>query len=214
VASQVGSGFGLVLIFLGVFSFMGGAFTSGIWWFLIGIFLRNAARMSYKQLVVRQSLRGETVRRFARGKVHTVPPSLSVAKLVDEYIYEYHYKMFPVAADGAVQGCVTTRQVKEVPRTEWESVTVGEIAEPCSENNAIGPDTDVMEALSLMRRTGNSRLLILEDGRLAGVLTLKDLLEFLHLKLDLEQGEGAAWDREADIEAAVASSGESTQEQE
>jgi CBS domain-containing protein len=44
-----------------------------------------------------------------------------------------------------------------------------------------------MEALSTMSRTRNSRLLVVDGDRLVGVITLKDLLQFLSLKLDLER---------------------------
>jgi CBS domain-containing protein len=38
-----------------------------------------------------------------------------------------------------------------------------------------------------MNQTGLSRLLVAEDGRLVGILTLKDLLAFLSLKVEMEQ---------------------------
>jgi Zn-dependent protease len=50
----------------------------------------------------------------------------------------------------------------------------------------VAPETDAMEALSLMNRTGSSRLMVLEGDRLAGVISLKDLLKFLELKVELE----------------------------
>ena len=37
-----------------------------------------------------------------------------------------------------------------------------------------------------MRRTGNSRLMVVEGGELIGVLVLKDLLELIALKINLE----------------------------
>jgi CBS domain-containing protein len=46
-----------------------------------------------------------------------------------------------------------------------------------------------MQALSRMSQTGNSRLLVLEGDKLAGIITLKDILNFLSLKMDLEEGE-------------------------
>ena len=42
-----------------------------------------------------------------------------------------------------------------------------------------------MKALSLMSRTGTSRLLVAEEGRLVGILALKDLLKFFALKMEL-----------------------------
>jgi hypothetical protein len=41
-----------------------------------------------------------------------------------------------------------------------------------------------------MRLTGSSRLLVAEGDRLVGILSLKDLLSFLHLKIELESPDG------------------------
>jgi predicted transcriptional regulator len=84
-------------------------------------------------------------------------------------------------------GCVTIDQVKEIDRKDWASRSVGELARGCSEENTIGPDEDVMKALALMQKTGRSRLLVAEGGKLAGVIALKDVLGFIALKLDLEE---------------------------
>ena len=40
-----------------------------------------------------------------------------------------------------------------------------------------------------MHRTQNGRFLVMEGGRLTGVVTLKDMLKFLSVKLDLEESE-------------------------
>jgi high-affinity K+ transport system ATPase subunit B len=40
-----------------------------------------------------------------------------------------------------------------------------------------------------MNRTGNSRLMIVEGSKLLGVISLKDMLKFMAIKLDLESGE-------------------------
>jgi len=40
--------------------------------------------------------------------------------------------------------------------------------------------------LSRMQRSGNSRLMVTENGRLVGIVTLKDMLKLLALKIDLE----------------------------
>ena len=58
VSAGIGSGFGIVLIFLGIFRVLGGNVIGGVWWFLIGLFLRGAAQMSYQQLLVRKALEG------------------------------------------------------------------------------------------------------------------------------------------------------------
>jgi Zn-dependent protease/predicted transcriptional regulator len=187
VSSQIGSGFGVLLIVMGIFSFIRGNFIGGIWWALIGMFLRNASQMSYQRLMMQRAFEGEPVRRFMKPDPVTVPVSISLRQLVDDYIYKYHFKMFPIMDNGKLSGCITTREVKEVPQSEWDQHTVGEVSKPCSSENTISPDADAMDALSTMNRTRNSRLMVVEGDRLFGVITLKDLLDFLSLKLDLEQ---------------------------
>ena len=45
-----------------------------------------------------------------------------------------------------------------------------------------------MDALGRMNRSGNGRLIVVEDDRLVGVVRLKDLLRFIEIKVDLEMG--------------------------
>ncbi len=187
VSSSIGSAFGLGLIFLGILRFIGGEVIGGVWMFLIGMFLRNAAQMSYQQLLVRKALEGEPVRRFMNADPVTVQSSLTVEKLVEDYIYKYHHKMFPVMEGEKLVGCITTRQIKEIPREDWARETIREAASPVSAENTISAATDAVKALAMMNQTGVSRLLVVEGGRLVGLVTLKDLLDFFSLKVELEE---------------------------
>lgn len=187
IASNCGAGFGLILIFLGIISFLNGNIIGGLWLLLIGLFLRGASRTSYEQLLIRKAFAGEQVRRLMNSEPITVPPSLSIRDFVEEYIYKYHFKMFPVQEDGRLVGCITTRNVKEAPQEEWGRRTVGEIARDCTRENSISPDADAMVALSVMNKGGHSRLMVVENGKLVGVISMKDMLAFLALKLELEE---------------------------
>ncbi len=185
-ASRIGAGFGAGLIGLGVLSILFGNFIGGMWWFLIGMFLRGAAKASYKQMEIRDALKGEPIGRFMNKNPVTVPASISIAELVHDYIYAYHFHMFPVARDSKILGCISTKEVKKVPREEWDRHSVQEMLSPCSKDNTVSPDTDAMDVMSILQRTGSSRLLVMDQERLVGVIALKDLLQFLSLKLDLE----------------------------
>jgi Zn-dependent protease/CBS domain-containing protein len=189
IASGIGSFFGIALAALGVVSLFFGNFVGGIWWILIGLFLRGAARSSYRKLLVTEMLKGEPVERFMSSQVITVGPQITVRELVQDYVYRHHHKMFPVVREGALEGCVTTREVKQVPQEQWNLRTVGEIASPCSEENSVPVETDTTVALAKMNRGGLSRLMVVDGGRLAGVISLKDIMRFLSLKLDLEHGD-------------------------
>ena len=186
IASAIGSGVGTFLIVIGLLTFISGGFITGAWWFLIGMFIRGAAQMSYRQVLIRNALGGETITHFMQPHPVTVPPSISVRDLVDEYFYKYHHKMFPVAQDGALTGCITSSEVKNIPREQWGQLRVQDVLLPCSPETTVSPDTEAVKALSQMNRTGRSRLMVVEGDRLVGVITLKDMLKFLNLKIDLE----------------------------
>jgi Zn-dependent protease len=189
ISSGLGAGFGLFLMIMGIISFIGGNFIGGLWYFLIGIFIRGASQISYRQLLIKNVLVGEPISRFMVADVVTAPPSITVYDLIEDYFYKYHYKMFPVTNNGTLKGCVTTKQIKELSRENWATSRVSDIVKPCSEENTISPDADAMKALSLMNSTGNSRLMVIEGNKLLGVISLKDMLKFMTLKLDLEGGE-------------------------
>jgi CBS domain-containing protein len=97
--------------------------------------------------------------------------------------------MFPVVEEEKLVGCITTRQLRGIPKDEWMTKTVGEIASTCSPENTIAPDTDVIKVLSLMNRTRNSRLMVVEGSKLIGLIALKDIMNFLSIKLDLDKYE-------------------------
>jgi Zn-dependent protease/predicted transcriptional regulator len=186
VTSTIGSGFGLALVLLGVLNVIGGNFIGGMWQVLIGMFLRGAAQMSYQQVLIRRALEGEPIDRFMNSNAITVPPGATIGQLVEDYVYKYHHKMFPVAENGRLLGCVTTQDVQRVPRDQWDQRSVGEIADPCGNENTIERGTDSMQALSQMQRKGASRLMVVHDGHLEGILSLKDMLKFIALKVELE----------------------------
>ena len=191
VTSTIGSGFGVVLIALGVVSVLAGNFIGGMWWFLIGLFVRNAAQSSYQQLLLRQALAGERVDRFMNDQPVAVERSLSVAELVENFVYKYHHKLFPVLDHDRLVGCVTTRQIRALPRDEWQRQTVGAIAVSCSDENTVRPDEDAMMALAKMSRSASSRLMVVEGDRLLGILSLKDLLHFFKSKIELDDLDSA-----------------------
>jgi Zn-dependent protease/CBS domain-containing protein len=187
ISSRIGGIFGTFLIIMGVYFFLRGYFINGMWWFLIGMFLNGAAKSSYTQLITRDALRGEPVQRFMITDPLTVEPSVTIRDLVENYIYKYHFKMFPVVQNDILMGCIATKQIKEIPSDAWDQKTVGDLIVNCSPENTISPHADAVQALSVMNNNQASRLMVVDGNRLRGIITLKDMLQFLALKVELEQ---------------------------
>ncbi|GAB4365688.1 MAG: site-2 protease family protein [Kiloniellaceae bacterium] len=185
-ASNAGKLFGTGLMALGLLSVVTGNFIGGIWWFLIGLFVRGAAASAYQQMLSRSLFEGEPVRRFMTHETVAVPQDLPLSRFVEDYVYAYHYDLFPVVTDGRLAGCIATRQLKTEPREKWPYLAVRDLMVPCTEENTVDPGMDAIEAMALMNRTGNSRLIVAVGDRLVGIVALKDMLELFSLKIDLE----------------------------
>ncbi len=183
VSAQVGSGFGIIMIIFGVLFIFRGNFIGGMWWLLIGLFLRSAAQMSFQQLVAKEIFLTEKVKDLMIKNPLTVPRSTTLAEFIHDYVYKYHFKMFPVVSFGKLAGCISVKQAAAVPRTEWSAHTVGEMMQPLSNENLVGPEEDAFKALALMNRTGNSRLMVVDGDQLVGIIALKDMLKLLSLKM-------------------------------
>jgi Zn-dependent protease/CBS domain-containing protein len=189
-ASLAGQAFAWSLIALGLMQLFAGNMVGGIWSGLIGMFLNGAARSSYQQVLVRQVLQGQPVRRFMTPDPITVPASIDLRHWVEDFVYRYHRKSFPVVSNGHLEGCVETQMLTQIPRTEWDRLTVGQVMRQDLTAMTISPEADAVEALGKMQRGGVSRLVVTEGDRVVGVLSLRDLLGFLELKLELEGGAG------------------------
>jgi CBS domain-containing protein len=185
-ASRFGSGFGLILIALGVLSLLTGNLVGGFWYVILGLFLRSAAQMSYQQVLLRESFEDVPVRRLMKSQPITVSPDLSLRELVEDHIYVHHFKMFPVVEMDRLLGCVTTRAVKEIPREEWEIRTVRSVIGSCADGHTVAPETSVAEALGIMNKNDLSRLMVVRDGHLEGIISLKDILGSLSARQELE----------------------------
>jgi Zn-dependent protease len=187
VSARLGGGFGAALIVLGIFGAIGGNLIPGMWMALIGLFLRGAAGMSYEQLLLTRMLQGEPVSRFARSEVVSAPPDITLDRFVQDYLYKHHFNAFPVVENGRLLGTIEAKDIRAIPPGERAGTHVRDLIKPASEETTIQGEQDAVEALAKMRKNSLARLMVVSPaGQLEGVLSLSDLLELFHLKLELE----------------------------
>lgn len=191
IAASAGDVFGLMLIALGVYSIFRGNLIGGIWQFLIGMFLRTAAAASYQQTMTRRLLADVSVGQVMTRDPIAVPPDTPVGDFIEDFVYRYHHREFPIARNGRLLGRIGTAQVAELERDLWPLTDVSAIAAPCTPADIIAPETGVMDALAQMARSGRGRLFVVSEGRLIGVISQRDLLELLSAKLELAGGRRA-----------------------
>ncbi len=186
ISSRFGGAFAVFLIILGVLSILGGNFIGGLWWFLIGLFIKGASQGSYQNVLFRNMLAGKRVGEIMTHEPVTIPDDINLKEAVEEYFYKYHHRMYPVVRDGEVLGCLTTKMLHDYPQGFWEEKQVADIAEKCNDNNMIDVNEDAFDVLKKINKTQKNRFMVAENGKLCGIITRKDLMDYLFIRMDLE----------------------------
>jgi len=188
VAAQIGSLFAFGFIIFGLMAAftMEGGVIFGVWLTIIGFFLRQASLASLQMVVMREQLQGDKVQRFMTTDVVTIPERLSLQEFVDGYVFRHRFTYYPVVdAEGRLAGLVSGRMLRDVDRDQWLHLTIGDVMRQVSPNLVLDPDADAVDALSALRQGEEQRAVVVQDGRPVGIVSLRDLLQFLALKIDL-----------------------------
>lgn len=166
-------GFGLASLVLGL--------ADGVWLMFVGWFLYSAAQSSFQQASIQSSLLGVRVRDVMVREVVSIPAHTTTERAVNHFFLRYGFGGFPVMHQDRVQGIVTLKEIKNVPREQWTSVTVGEIAAPHEEKYEISGDDDAWKALETMINEDQGRLLVTEEGRVIGLITRNGIAQYIQI---------------------------------
>jgi Zn-dependent protease/predicted transcriptional regulator len=179
LASRAGGVVAVVLIVLGVFRGLAGDFLGGLWFVLIGVFLRQAGQASYQQLLVRRVLEPLAVRDVMTRAVVQIAADVPVGRAVDDVFWRHHVSSFPVVTDGRVVGILSIRQLGNLPRERWAETAVSEVMQPIGDSLTATPGDDLWTTFQKLSSNGLGRLAVVDGGRLVGYLSAKDVLHVL-----------------------------------
>ena len=184
-AASAGTVFALFLVASGVLLLLRGAGISGIWYIALGWFLKEASGSAYSQVRLDEALRGVTARDVMLTDVESLPADVSVAEAARAYFLHTGYGSYPVRRGEGVVGLLCLRDVLRIPASEREGLSVQAAMIPLSPAIIIGPDTPLPDAIVKMGRNGAGRLLVLDDGRLVGLLTMSAVLRHVRVREEL-----------------------------
>jgi CBS domain-containing protein len=181
-ASGVGRAFAWALMAFGVVSLFGGVIGQGVWLLLIGWFLNNAARASYRQLEVRQALQGVPVSRVMWTEPLRVGPQLALDRFVDGFVMASNQVAFPVEQDGALVGMILLDDVRKVSRAEWPKRSVADVMTPLGKLWTLPLDAGAEQALEELARHEVDQIPIVQGSELRGLVRRRDLMKWLALQ--------------------------------
>lgn len=185
IAARVGQWVAIAFIVVGILRFFAGAGVGGLWLAFIGWFLLEAARASYLQVEAAAGLRGVRVADVMAQDCPVVDGRANLQTFADEHLLRTGRRCFIVEQDGRVVGLITSSEIKEVERSRWPYTTVSEIMRPLEQLHTISSDAPASEVLTRMGRDDVNQLPVIKNGRLEGVISRGNILQFLQTRAEL-----------------------------
>jgi Zn-dependent protease/CBS domain-containing protein len=190
VGTDIGRVFGYLFIGLGVAMFIFQGSFSGAWLAFIGWFLLQAATAEARYIATEAALHGLRVRDLMVRDPVTVDGNLTVGQFMDEVARFRRFTTYPVVDGGRPIGLLAFGSVAALPRSEWDSRRVREAMLPLERVPLLTEDETAIDALTALSSPTSNRGLVVEDGHLAGLLSITDLTRALELRRSLRPSTG------------------------
>lgn len=182
LSTDMGKGFSLAIISLGALEVFTGSLLAGLLVVLVGLFLRSMAYAGMEGFMLSHALENMKVRNIMIRDWVSVPPDLSVERLVADYILNSSMREFPVESDEKLLGTVSLENILALTKEERKRSAVRDIMVPVSSESEISPDDSLSEALRLMISSNINHLLVMENGRMVGMITRKGVIRLMELR--------------------------------
>jgi Zn-dependent protease len=182
-AAALGRLFGQLMIAGGVaLVIFVGAF-SGVWLAFIGWFLLIAAESEAGLAEAQSALAGMKVSDVMVREPVVADPDLTLDRFIDDVFYRHRHTAYPVVAqDGTVLGIVPFRRVADTDRSEWPRRRVRDSMVPVDRALVVHADMDLAEAFAELGQNELRRALVVDDGRLSGLLSITDVSRVLSVR--------------------------------
>ncbi len=153
---------------------------SDFFWFgLLGWFIAWLAGASYRQQQVRSRLEGVAVGQIMTPHPEYVSGDISLEQLAHEHFLGADHSRYPVLYEGQIVGVVSLSDAKSIARADWPYVQVIEVTDRDLSRLSVLADTPVQEVLSRLAGQDTGAILVVADGRLAGIVTRSDVMALL-----------------------------------
>jgi Zn-dependent protease/predicted transcriptional regulator len=182
IAARIGRGFGYLFVGVGVALLVFASPVTGIWLAFIGWFLLQAAGAEDRFVAAREALGGLRVRDVMARDPVTAPAGITLGQFMDDVAWSRPYTTYPVTENGEVVGLLQFRRVAEVPRAEWDRRTVRDCMIPREGVPVVREDDELILAAGEVAEHEVNRALVLDAGKLVGLLSVTDVARALQMR--------------------------------
>jgi Zn-dependent protease len=183
-ASGVGRFVANLMLAIGLVIILMAHVIPGVWLMLIGLFLKRSAVSEYESFEMRLGLQNMKLRDIMVPAI-AIDSSISIAEFVNEYVFHYHYRTFPVLKNGRFIGMINVRSIKGVPPSEWPTTKISGYLSDAEEYCVLDPETEATDALHILMSRNCSKAPVVSNAVLFGILTRSDLHKLVALRRDI-----------------------------
>jgi Zn-dependent protease len=185
IAARIGMGFAYLLIAYGLATFVfAGSLVGGVWSVFLGWFLLSAARSEEVGGLIRQALSRMTVAQVMTPNPVQAPDDISVEDALHGYVLASRHSTFPTHdATGRLSGLLTMAALKNVAPDARPTTLIKEIICPLDQVSTAGPADPITDLLGLPEGCSEGRTLIIDGGRLVGIISPSDINRLLQRSL-------------------------------
>jgi CBS domain-containing protein len=185
IAARIGMGFAYLLIAYGLATFIfAGSLIGGVWSVFLGWFLLGAARSEEAGGLIRQALSGIKVREVMTPNPTEAPDNISVEDALHSYVLASRHSTFPTHdAGGRLSGLLTLAAVKNVAPEDRATTLIKDVACPLDSVSTADPADPVTNLLGALDGCSEGRTLVVDGGRLVGIISPSDISMLLQRSL-------------------------------
>jgi Zn-dependent protease len=148
------------------FALVRGELFTGFWAVTVGIFLFDSAKRIIEEVRGLELVAVDDVMRLPMP----ADPSLSIQEFVDHTLIHTRQAVYPVSADGRLEGLLLLKELRAVPREEWRSKKIRDVMLPVEDGHFITAGTAVADAREAALRNGLGTVAVLDSaGNLVGM---------------------------------------------
>jgi CBS domain-containing protein len=172
-ASRAGSGFAFLMMGLGIARSLGGEVVGGFWFILLGLFLHQAAQSSDETARLRARLEPLRVVDVMTPEPLTVDAAMPLSALLDDPA-GHQVAGYPVLRGGRLVGFLPWSRVTAGVEGRADA-TAADAMLPLGLDDVVSPHASAWQAFLKVARNPMGRLAVVEDGRLIGIASRRDM---------------------------------------
>ena len=173
IAAAGGKFFAGVLVFLGIFSLIGGA-GNGLWFIFLGAFLYFIAGMSNEQVVIKEVLKDIRIKELIHKKVIKLKPKMPFSEFVKKYSNTEHETF--LVMDKNFSGILDTKRIEKMPFKMQEMLKLQQVSLPFSQVRTLNHDDNAYTAFRSFMEQNLGILPVMNKGKFSGIVTRKSVL--------------------------------------